>query len=54
MSLVPLERMQSRLDERDEAALYIIVYAEVAFDQISKIFHDLIGILFQESLKSAE
>ena len=45
VSLIPLERVKSLLDMRNEAILHIVVNSHVAFNQVTESFNHLIRIL---------
>lgn len=51
--LVPLEAMQALGELWPEAALDVVVHAEVAFDDISEIPDNLVCILVKQALQLA-
>ena len=54
MSLVPLEGMKSLLNMRDKAILNIVVNSHVSLHKVIEALDDLIRVLVQQALKSAE
>jgi hypothetical protein len=54
MPLVPLEGMKSLLDMRDKAILNIVVDPHVSLHKVIEALDDLIRVLVEQALKSAE